>query len=70
MGTLTPDKECHLHVTLGRKDGSTISGHVVGDMVIFTTAEVVLGDCKGAKFTREMDSRTGFPELVVQKSQD
>ena len=46
------------------------SGHVVGDMIIFTTAEVVLGDCQGAKFTREMDSRTGFPELVVQKCQD
>ena len=24
---------CHLHAVLGRADGSTIAGHVVGDMV-------------------------------------
>ena len=65
VGTLTSGWMAHLHTTLGRKDGSTVSGHVVGDMLIFTTAEVVIGNAAGAKFDREMDDETGFDELVV-----
>ena len=65
VGTLTSGGMAHLHTTLGRKDGSTVSGHVVGDMLIFTTAEVVIGNAAGAKFDREMDDETGFDELVV-----
>ena len=33
----------HLHIVLGRSDGTTVSGHVVGDCEIFTTAEIVIG---------------------------
>ncbi|XP_059094894.1 bifunctional protein GlmU-like isoform X1 [Tigriopus californicus] len=62
--------ECHLHITLGRADGSTLSGHLVGDAIIFTTAEVVLGECTDAVFTREFDEATGFDELVVKPRKD
>ena len=40
---------------------------IPGDLEVFTTAEVVLGDCGGARFVREFDSRTGFPELRVER---
>ena len=67
-GTLTSNGNgCHLHVTLGRGDGSSVSGHVVGDMIVFTTAEVVVGNCPGHRFSRERDERTGFPELVIKQ---
>ena len=34
VGTLSRGGDsCHLHTVLGRADGSTIAGHVVGDMV-------------------------------------
>ena len=36
--------------------------------VIFTTAEIVIGDCGGFTFDRDMDHATGFPELVVKES--
>ena len=44
-----------------------MSGHVVSDepMPVFTTCEVVLGECQGAEFRREYDNETGFKELVV-----
>ncbi|EDO48643.1 predicted protein [Nematostella vectensis] len=32
----------HLHVSLGDKEGQVIGGHVMGNMIIFTTAEVVI----------------------------
>jgi hypothetical protein len=32
---------------------------------VYTTAEMVLGECVGHVFTRERDDETGFHELVV-----
>ncbi len=58
-------KECMFSVYY-RADGTALAGHVVGDLVVFTTAEVVLGECGGAEFSRQMDQRTGFEELVVE----
>jgi predicted DNA-binding protein with PD1-like motif len=42
-----------------------MGGHVMGDMIVFTTAEIVIGNCDGLKFTREMDGQTGYRELVI-----
>ncbi len=36
-------------------------------MIVFTTAEIVIGDCTELLFSREMDPRTGFKELVINK---
>lgn len=63
VGTL--NKEAHLHICLADKDGKTVGGHVLGDLEVFTTAEVVIGEAVDLSFTREMDPGTGFPELVV-----
>jgi len=65
VGTLSGEGG-HLHIVLGRSDGSTVSGHVVGDLIVFTTAEVVIGECSDVIFTRPFDARTGFDELKVQ----
>ena len=64
VGTL--NRDAHLHVCLSDAEGRTVGGHVMGDLEVFTTAEVVVGDAVDLQFTREMDERTGFPELVVQ----
>jgi len=50
VGTLASSG--HLHIVLGREDGSSLAGHVVGDLVVFTTAEVVIGECQNAIFGR------------------
>lgn len=55
----------HLHGTFGNAVGGTISGHIVGNMVVQTTAEIVLGNAGGWKFKREYDPKTGFRELKV-----
>ena len=64
VGTLSGGNG-HLHVSLSDAKGGVIGGHVVGDMVVFTTAEVVIGECEQITLKREMDPRTGFPELTV-----
>ena len=65
MGTLAD--EGHLHTSLSDKDGNVIGGHVMGNMKVFTTAEVVIGNCDTLSFTREIDDETGFEELVVRE---
>ncbi|CAJ1077695.1 bifunctional protein GlmU-like [Xyrichtys novacula] len=65
VGTLNLD--AHLHICLADSEGKTVGGHVMGDLEIFTTAEVVIGEATQLQFKREMDERTGFPELEVQK---
>lgn len=64
VGTLNPHP--HLHICLSDAEGRTVGGHVLGDLEVFTTAEVVVGEAVGLQFNREMDERTGFPELVVR----
>lgn len=63
VGTL--NEHAHLHISLSDKDGRTIGGHAIGDLEVFTTAEIVIGELSDLQFTREMDERTGFPELVI-----
>lgn len=38
----------------------------MGNMIVFTTAEIMIGECSELVFDREMDTETGFHELVVQ----
>uniref|UniRef100_A0A8C5PL27 PPC domain-containing protein n=1 Tax=Leptobrachium leishanense TaxID=445787 RepID=A0A8C5PL27_9ANUR len=64
VGTL--NKDAHLHISLSDKDGKTIGGHAIGDLEVFTTAEIVIGELSNLEFTREMDERTGYPELVIK----
>ncbi|KAL6095497.1 uncharacterized protein ACO6RY_09411 [Pungitius sinensis] len=67
VGTL--NRDAHLHVCLSDGEGRTVGGHALGDLEVFTTAEVVVGEASQLLFTRETDGRTGFPELLVQPRQ-
>lgn len=63
VGTLSAGG--HLHGSFSDKDGNVIGGHVVGDLFVYTTAEIVVGECAALKFQRENDDRTGYKELKV-----
>ena len=65
VGTLSSVGGHHLHMTLSNKTGQVIGGHVNGELNVFTTAEVVIGDCMDFSFKREPDLQSGFDELVV-----
>lgn len=68
VGTVSDEGSSgHLHICLGDDNGGTRGGHLIGDAVVRTTAEIVLGQCTSLKFIREHDVTTGFPELVVKK---
>ena len=65
-GTFSSNGRCHLHASFSNEQGKLLGGHLI-EMVVHTTAEVVIGECSAMVFEREHDSRTGFPELVIKE---
>lgn len=67
VGTLSSNG-LHLHVSLANRDGKTIGGHLLDGCIIYTTAEIVLGDSPNHTFLRTFDQQTGFNELEVNSN--
>jgi predicted DNA-binding protein with PD1-like motif len=57
----------HLHLSFSDSTGNTLGGHLLGDNIIYTTAEIVIGESKDLLFTREKDGTTPWEELQVKK---
>lgn len=66
VGTLGRDG-VHLHISISDNSGKTIGGHLVEGCVIYTTAEIVIGDAAGLSFSREPDAETTYQELRIWK---
>lgn len=45
-----------------------IGGHLDNDCLIYTTAEIVIGESENFIFTREVNEQTGFKELIIMPS--
>ena len=58
----------HLHASVSDACGRIVGGHVAYGCTVGTTAEVLLGLLPGWRFTREVDARTGWAELVIERS--
>jgi len=58
---------CHLHISLSNKNGQTIGGHLLDDNLVYTTAEIVVGELPDLKFSREIDDSYGYLELAITK---
>lgn len=57
----------HLHLSLSDGQGNTIGGHLMEGCLIYTTAEIVIGEADHLLFSRPFDPETGYPELEVTK---
>lgn len=56
----------HLHISLSDGTGTTIGGHLQEESLVYTTAEIVLGEAPGLVFARKHDEHSGYPELVIR----
>lgn len=64
-GTLSQDR-LHLHLSLSRKDLSTIGGHLAEGCIVNTTAEIVLLELEDVAFGAAYDADTGYDEITIQ----
>lgn len=65
VGTLSQDG-VHIHICLSDKEGKAIGGHLQSGCIIYTTAEIAIGELENQQFSRVMDEQTGFKELEVK----
>ena len=64
-GTLSVNGS-HLHLAVADSTGRTFGGHLLAGCLIYTTAEIVVGELPTLEFARETDPTFGYKELVVQ----
>lgn len=57
----------HLHISVSDSTGHTQGGHLLDDNLVYTTAEIVLGESNDLRFTREKDGTTEWEELQIKK---
>jgi predicted DNA-binding protein with PD1-like motif len=65
VGTLSADGP-HLHIALADSKGLVIGGHLLDGSLVYTTAEIVIGEAEELRFRRTIDSTTGFKELRIE----
>lgn len=65
VGTLSPDG-AHLHIALADGTGRTIGGHLMDGNLIYTTAEIVVGELEDVHFSRPIDPETTYDELTIE----
>ncbi|MFM0325019.1 PPC domain-containing DNA-binding protein [Caballeronia glebae] len=64
-GTLS-EQGPHLHMSVSDADGRVFGGHVSPGCIVRTTAEIIVANLPGERYTREHDAATGFAELVIR----
>ncbi|QJX46088.1 DNA-binding protein [Hymenobacter taeanensis] len=69
VGTLSVNGS-HLHLSVADSTGRTIGGHLLDGNIIYTTAEIVLGELPELDFRRETDATYGYKELSVHPADD
>lgn len=67
VGTISEGGLVHLHMSVADSTGKTIGGHLADGNIIYTTAEIVIGEAHDYKFTRPVDSVTTYNELLIEK---
>lgn len=65
MGTV--GDRTHLHVSFAAEDLSVIGGHLLPGCTVNTTAEIVLEELVGLRFSSEWDAETGYHELCIEQ---
>lgn len=66
-GTLSANGS-HLHICIADTKGKTTGGHLLNGCIIYTTAEMVIGEHKELTFTRDNDGTTEWNELQIKSN--
>jgi hypothetical protein len=66
VGTISTNGS-HLHLSVSDSLGNTTGGHLLEGNLVYTTAEIIIGESKNVVFTRENDGSTKWKELQIRK---
>jgi predicted DNA-binding protein with PD1-like motif len=58
----------HIHLSVADGAGTVLGGHLLNGCLVFTTAEIVIGDISSEwHFERKLDDKTSYLELSLEK---
>ena len=58
----------HLHISVSDCEGKTIGGHLKENNIVYTTAEIVIGELPQLSFLKVNNPGEDWPELKIQKN--
>jgi uncharacterized protein len=67
VGTLSADSGVHLHASISDGTGKTIGGQLMDGNLIYTTAEIIIGEVLDVNFSRKLDTLKTYNELFIEK---
>jgi hypothetical protein len=67
VGTFGESSGAHLHMSISDSTGKTLGGHLTEGNLVYTTAEIVVGELLDVRFSRQPDSVTTYNELIIEK---
>lgn len=65
VGTVAKSSGSHIHITVSDGEGQARGGHLMDGSLVYTTAEIAIGELPAVQFARERDATYGYDELVV-----
>ncbi len=65
-GVFSAKEGGHFHISISDSTGNTIGGHLADGNIIYTTAEIVIGEMTDMKFSRKPDPETTYNELYIE----
>jgi uncharacterized protein len=57
----------HIHICVADERGSCSGGHLLDGNIIYTTAEIIIGESTDMIFKREKDGTTEWEELQIRR---
>ena len=67
VGCVSCNDRYHLHISVSDSEGNTKGGHLKENNIIYTTAEIVLGELPKLSFNKVNNPGEDWPELEIKE---
>ena len=68
VGCIGCNDRYHLHISVSDSEGNTKGGHLKENNIVYTTAEIVIGELPQLSFIKVNNPGEDWPELEIKKN--
>ena len=70
VGCVSCNNRFHLHISISDSEGNTKGGHLKDKNIVYTTAEVVIGELPELSFSEVNNPGEDWPELQIEHNKE
>ena len=67
VGCVSCNNRFHLHISISDEEGNTKGGHLKDKNIVYTTAEIVIGELPELNFSKVNNPGEDWPELQIEQ---